>query len=305
MKVLRRRTSSLRHLQQGHSSVSSPSPSVQVHFVTERKGSNPGGKCIIRFSHSEEFEGYFKYCPGSKLPRTMADEERGVYEQPFRSSHQPLYEAVTFILAKQLGLRVPEFYVLCNGNGITFTYDSDLRSRINEHMPYYFVSRLMAVPPPLHMDDSQTVKALAHDKIYRDLLMISDISHKAHNYRYDPESDTMIYLDLGCSFVHAVGGFLIPSHGKSVSRDKTNLRKSRNLSVSKAIERADAVDYVPLERIVDGFPDFGVPILNPSGTRSLYHFLSDEEKMEIQRMMQLNLLKISKKYGSDPRLVDY
>src|SRR3989338_6666072 len=76
---------------------------IVIDVTSGPRGSNPGGTCMI-CSKEYSFEGYFKYCYGARIQGTSS----------FCASHQPIYEATTFQLVRELGLKTTDFYVLLN-----------------------------------------------------------------------------------------------------------------------------------------------------------------------------------------------
>ena len=270
---------------------------TQVNVYTDRKGSNPGGKCLVSTPDSE-FDAYIKYCPGTGRSRTNAR-----LPTHFRPTHQPLYEAITLELARKVGLEVPDFYVLMGGPGLTFSFESRALQRgINPGMPFYFISKLMEVPPPGH-ETSGAKEALAKEKIYRDLLMVSDISNKAQNFRYDPKENGMLYLDLGCSFVNAIEGRLEPHRGKLPMPDKKNRKEAEKKVREYALITADGESLLTLEELIDITPSFQVPTLNPKGKVPIGKHLTAEEREDINGLLTMNLLGFIRKYKDDERIV--
>ncbi len=168
-------------------------------------------------------------------------------------------------------------------------------------MPFYFVSRLISVPSPEESEKKRA--ALVRDKLYRDLLMVSDISNKEQNYRYDPTKDLMVYLDLGCSFVHAVGGFLLPSTIKFPSDNRQTEKRATQIAKEHHLITADDQNLIPLEELIS-MESVRVPLLGSSErTASVDSLLSEEEIEEITRMLLFNLIRIKQKYNRDDRLI--
>jgi len=270
---------------------------TKVELYTDRKGSNPGGKCSV-ITPRIEFDAYMKYCPGSKLKKTSIIDKRN--PQPFSPVNQPVYEAITLALAKKLGIIIPEFQVLVNDKEVRFQYENGLKNKINENMPYYFVSKLISVPPSQNSEGRNA--ALAKEKLYRDILMVSDISNKAQNYRYDQEQDRMIYLDLGCSFVNAVGGYLQPTTIKLPRESKQNQKIAKRIVKERWITTADENDLVSLEDLVS-VGNLSIPIIGNQSQVPVKTLISEEEISEISDMLLFNLIKIKNKYGKDPRFI--
>jgi len=270
---------------------------TRINIYTDRKGSNPGGKCLVTTPHSE-FDAYIKYCPGTGHSRTNAR-----LPTHFRPTHQPFYEAITLELARIVGLEVPDFYVLMRGSDLTFSFENHALQRgINQGMPVYFVSKLMEIPLPGH-EEKGAKEALAREKIYRDLLMVSDISNKAQNFRYDPNEDGMLYLDLGCSFVNAIEGRLEPHRGKLPIADKRNRKEAEKKAKEYALITADGESIHTLEELIDITPSFQVPILNPRGRIPIGRHLTEGEIEDIRELLTMNVLSFVRKYKDHERIV--
>ncbi|MSR85789.1 hypothetical protein EXS74_00160 [Candidatus Woesearchaeota archaeon] len=169
---------------------------MNIHVLTERKGSNPGGKVHLDLGQRKG-DYYFKYCVGNK-----SGEERLLAE------HQPIYEAATLAWTEHIGLHVPTFFVLVRNSPMTFSYRTPV-PRLDAQKPYYLLSQLVELP--CEVDEKRLSEILAKEKVYRDCLGITDVSGKRQNYTHihNEAEDYALYIDLGCSFVHAVGGFII------------------------------------------------------------------------------------------------
>ncbi len=266
---------------------------TKIEIYTGRKGSNPGGKCLVT-TRTSEFDAYFKYCPGSRLPPFSPIDKKN--PQPFTPQHQPIYEAITFALAQRMGLNVPEFQVLVNNDSVSFTYDPNTSNRINERMPFYLISKLIEVP--VSEDNAGKDAALKKEKVFRDLLMVSDVSNKAQNFRYVEKEDRMLYLDLGCSFVNAVEGYLRKT---SFKLPEGNVKKARKVAENIQdywIATADGTDIKQIGEILD-LRDLLIPTLTSGRTfMPVDSLLSGEEISELETMLLLNLITVRNKHKS-------
>lgn len=270
---------------------------ITVEIYTDKKGSNPGGKCLVTTPRTE-FDAYLKYCPSSRLPRHNTNLG---YTEELRAPHQPIYEAITLLVAERMGLEIPPFYVLRNQRKeIHFTFQERRHQRmIRTDMPYYAVSKLIEHPPT--RENEERDMALAREKLYRDLLLVSDVSNKAQNFRYDEESGIVTYLDLGCSFTNAVGGVLLPSTISLPKMDKKMRRKAESLQ-QNGILTTNKGKEVRLEEIMDITSDTLLPTLNPDRKESLGNLLSHGEIQEIGDIFLVNFLTIQRKYRDDARI---
>ena len=173
----------------------------KVLIESSRKGSNPGGFCTYT-DERRTFPGYFKYCTGARLPHSS-------YLKP---EHQPIYEAVTFELARRLGLKTPNFFVLLNNKG-NLIFDESNKSLLNGHSGRfcYFFSEKIDEPHNVQDLDKIGNKLVGDEKVYLDSLGISDVIGKRQNYMVLPKNGEfeVSYIDLGCSFVYA------PPHPRS------------------------------------------------------------------------------------------
>lgn len=262
---------------------------LEFLMLTDRKGSNPGGKG--RFSlFSRPIEAYLKYCVGNRLnPKSYLD-----------STHQPVYEALTLALAKRLGLHVPRFWTLENPNrDVSFRYGSGRTDKkIKSNLPYFFVSEL--VTGLENEDIARQRAALNEEKMYRDMLNITDISGRKQNYVFisEPGHEFLLYIDLGCSFVDAHDGVItqrnIHTKGRELhSKDRRRLIKSLK---KYWIETAHQGEMLNLGDLVENFPHVEIPSLNPTRGRSLDTLLSREEVEEIQNLCLVSFNSILRKY---------
>ncbi len=270
---------------------------VDIHFYTGRKGSNPGGKAIVRVGN-REFHAYLKYCHSSSFANGVSVTGD---ELPFDHIEQPIYEAITLHLAQRAGLHAPNFYVLVNDGSLKVSYDSRDIPRINERMPLYFVSEIMEVPPVQDSEGRQ--RALERDKLYRDLLLVSDVSNKAQNFRYVAETGNILYLDLGCSFVNAVDGTLRRSNFKVPRATKNNVKIAERLLGKLYLETADGKDLLALDDLIKVTAEMPLPALGDRKSLRIGTFLDQAVLDEIALMLQLNIIDVYKDYREDSRLM--
>ncbi len=108
----------------------------EIIVKDKAKGGNPGGMIEIPFYNiSSSF--YFKYCP---------QPGKGLGKSPLFPEHQPIYEALTVMLAKRLGLSVPQVFVMENRpnerkKDPVFKYEIK-NNKFNANMPFYFISKI-------------------------------------------------------------------------------------------------------------------------------------------------------------------
>lgn len=127
--------------------------------------------------------------------------------------------------------------------------------------------------------------------------MINDVVNKRQNYKFQKDScgARIVYLDLGCSFVRCVDGFLTIPHKveKALgSARRCDFRKLRG----KYIPTADNSDLVSLEELVENLEELPVPVLNPSGTRSVGNLISREEIDTIRTYLECGLVASIPRY---------
>ena len=240
-----------------------------VEVKSERKGSNPGGFCSYNHGRNS-FEGYFKYCMGSKIPNKYSS---------LKSDHQPFYEAITFELARRIGLHTPGFFVLLNDKGNVEFKDSKRFSQ-NSHSGRhsYFVSKIIKEPKISDLDGIGA-KIVERERVYLESLMISDILGRRQNYLVLPEdcgSFKVSYVDLGCSFLNAVGGFIyFPTNLRKLDKKCKKIEKCKLRH--KTIIVADDDSLINLGEFVDNFENLTLPTLNPYGRKKLEDLISREE----------------------------
>jgi hypothetical protein len=260
---------------------------LEVEIISPAKGSNPGGVCNIScLSSGSSKQFYIKYCPGSHLPR----------ESFLCPSHQPIYEAITSVRVNQLGLTTPNNWVLANGD-LHFKGDSQLLRKINQHMPYYFVSEM--IPTPHNEDSEKTKLFMSQESFYRDILHVSDIVGKKQNYFFidDEKGGHLAYIDVGCNFVNATGGFMFFNHDIKTHAPRVDLRRDmkrlKEYSLMPALVQAS--DFISLADFVTISPEMEVPLIDSKDCRKkgliLGNVLCEQEREEITRILAYGVLK--------------
>lgn len=254
-----------------------------IRVSSERKGSNPGGKCHF-LAGAESFNAYFKFCYGARIHGTSA----------LKAGHQPIYEAITFGLVQQCGLRTTDYYVLLNTKrDVVFeSWQSHAQEKNDPSgRDYYFLSRLLPAEPQ-HLRDV-IPSSLSSDLPYLLGLHVGDIIGSRQNYACSSptswtfEQDCITYIDLGCSFVYAKHGMLTLPY-KAAGYDKAEFKRiMHRLEHRHIISRDDELLY--LSDIVSLLPEMQLPTLNPRGSLPVHAFLNAEEIREIQHYVAQNL----------------
>ena len=254
---------------------------VKVEVVSGPKGGNPGGLCRI-YSGAEGSDAYFKYVHGKRNGRGSS----------FRPERQPIYEGLTFQLARELGLRTPQTFVLDNRRrDVRF---DNWKLHMN-HDPsgrdFYFVSYLVPHPRRDKTDELE-VSSLETERLYLEALLISDVIGRTPNYsfiRYNGNGQ-LTYLDLGCSFVHAKEGFLSVPHDFKDFNTKEYKRQLRKLR-GKILLTSDGRE-INLNDLVENLPVLRIPFLNNlRGRVPLGSIVSGEEFHDIQYYLAKGLVK--------------
>jgi len=265
----------------------------RISIVTERKGSNPGGKCVYS-DRETSFAGYLKYCDLSNMGR----------ESALSATRQPIYEALTLVIAKKLGLHVPEFYIVPNnGHAVAFDFRPNLKSTIRKDKPFYFLSKIVDITQ--HQDPEKTRKILASEKIYRDLLLVTDVSHKQQNFTLMPDENggRIVYIDAGCSFVDAVEGKMFYRRGKKINGSKSDLKQGMQVASRYALLTADEESILVLEDILNLVDTARIPRLNPRGYVNIADLLTNAERSEIKRILLLNLAPTIRRHKDSGNLI--
>ncbi len=266
-----------------------------IEVKSERKGSNPGGLCSYDNGRNH-FEGYFKYCVGSKIPNKYSS---------LKPDHQPFYEAITFEFARKMGLHTPSFFVLLNDkDNLEFKDSKKFSKHGHSGRHSYFISKIIEEPKISNLDEIGE-KIINKERIYLESLMISDVLGKRQNYlvlRGDYGDFKVSYVDLGCSFIHAVDGFIkLPTNLKKL--DKKRKKREKCKLKSKTIIAADDDTLVNLGEFVDNFGNFTISTLNPYGRRKLENLISGEEIDEIKSFLIHGLCNSLSKFKDKGLLV--
>lgn len=248
---------------------------ANVTITSGPKGSNPGGECIVRTYDTNSLRGYFKYCHASKLPRDSC----------LSVKHQPFYEAITVKLAKQIGLKTTDAYILLNPNK-DVVFEGWRENGLHcdpAGRDCYFVSRLVSRGPLDSTQDLQEIsKVLETERVHLESILVDDIINKRQNYLFywGDGKGQIKYIDLGCSFVRAIGGAISLPQSLKQLEPKEMRRIAKNLSNVDIIS-ADDSQVVNLAVVARGVFDMRIPTLNPSGCIALKDRLSQRELDEI------------------------
>ncbi|OIO42112.1 hypothetical protein COX97_01795 [Candidatus Pacearchaeota archaeon CG_4_10_14_0_2_um_filter_05_32_18] len=257
-----------------------------VKFTSSRIGSNPGGRCYFS-SDRLEFSGYVKYCVGSHVNGNSS----------FRADHQPVYEAMTFELARKFGLKTVDTFLITNLNkDVSFSAFKEHNEPDPSGRFFYFISRISQNPPCGNGNGDQTCCDVPEtEHVYLDSLLIADIIGKKQNYIICPAiSPQPVYLDLGCSFVHAHEGFIHHSH--KLKLNERQLKKAKKRLQGKGIVGADNETIVSFDEIVEMPFSISLTCLNPWRLIPINHLIGHDESSEIQNHLISSLCENFKRY---------
>ncbi len=238
-----------------------------IDVRSKKKGGNPGGEISVNCFNRPQYY-YAKHCNHSKVSRK---------ESSFVYTHQPIYEAVTCEMARDLGLKFPDFFIMDNRDKSINFRSNGLKMDINNGKPYYFFSNLLN----LGADEPQGNEMIERESIYRDLLQISDITGRRQNYTFF--EGNLIYLDVGCTFVDAHEGSIKfrTQHPKLL--DKKPLKNSRKRIGRYSLvllggSKIDMLDFVDMPR------DLYIPVMTSEGdktSKKLEDLITSDEIDEI------------------------
>ncbi len=264
---------------------------LNIILTSEPKGSNPGGKGKTTI-YGEEKEIYLKYCNISHIRHPTY----------FNAQHQPIYEAITFAMAQKFGLVIPDYYVLLNEKrDLHFTFAKGIK-KLAEDKPYYLLSELVQLP--INEDPLKVEQQMRREKIFRDILLISDISGKKQNFCYfETPKPHMFYIDLGCSFVDSVGGILQQRQGKYIELSKKEYKAKNKLIQKYSIMSRDYQNIFSLTEIIDSIQEIQIPTLNPCNVRTVKSLLTPEEINEIRDILLANISHTLKKHKESEFLI--
>lgn len=265
---------------------------------SNRIGSNPGGRCEL-LVHEKQVDAYIKYCNRSSMHP----------EAPLLDLNQPIYEALTFALARKLGLCVPDFAVVLNKNPerVNFTYESKSFDKLNNKKPYFFVTEVISWANQDFYKKTYE-KQLFDEEIYRDLLIIDDITGRKQNYWFVPDENSekgghISYVDLGCSFVNVNEGTMSARSGKPPSSNKNDIKQANNIVKKYGVIKNDNEKVISLSEIVNSIYFINIPTINPEGTMPTYKLISEQELDELSHILKMSFTKTLRKYKEHPKLV--
>lgn len=285
--------------------------SLEIVVSSENKGSNPGGRCIVKTPRGNIFgNSYIKYCTNSDISRS-----------PLTQSHQPIYEAMFLEMAHYLGLKVPDYFVILNDGGahLKFSYAPEKGEHPKElrgNNSTYFVSVLIEH----EIDDSSPMlkELMGEDKIYRDLLHLGDISGRPQNYtlvdKRNGQGPFVMYIDLGCGLVDAHYGrisirkSLFDKLMKSrlhpnIIRDLKKRLKNVNLRRSGDLGEVNLLDFggkIP--------SCCGINVLHASNPQRVLRvqvdsLISQDELQELSDLYFLTNEDFLSRHKGDPRII--
>jgi len=265
---------------------------IDVVMNAGRTGSNPGGKASILMPGKASIDVYLKYCNNTKVGR----------ETHLTAEHQPVYEALVAAMARQFGLATPETTILKNEEDVNFIYLSSFSDKeLNSRKPFYFTSRLLTEPES--KDTAKAVELLKNDKMYRDLLILADVSGRRQNVYYPQALDNskVIYLDLGCSFTDCHNGEITQRNVvKKLDLERKAVLKNRRFLDRLSVENASGI-LVNLGEMVESVPSVGIQIYGKKSER-LDGLLGPEEVDYIKSVFTAHMASEIGEYKLDSRV---
>jgi hypothetical protein len=259
---------------------------LEVQVLTSRKGSNPGGVCNI-ITPNRVIPSYVKHCPGSHLPR----------ESYLGAKNQPIYEAITNVLARILGLHTPKIHVLIDmDNDVRFVKYNGSQEHFGEGRRYYFVSELL--PAEQSQNTERLRKLIEQERPYLDLLGICDVFDRRDNYFfYENGRSRVVYVDLGCSFVRAKEGWIeIKNRDKKEIKNRGNIKRARKELSDYVVVPVRGGRGITFASLVDVIPKIEISTLNPEGRVAVAEMLPQEEIEEIQTLLTLDMDRELRRY---------
>jgi hypothetical protein len=263
-----------------------------VNLISDKKGGNPGGLVEIDY-HGHERHAYLKYVfGGKKLEKT-----------PFIFTNQPIYEAITYELARYIGLKTPEYFVLQQSQSSPINFNYGFLPRTwNNHFPYYFVSVYAQEGVDILIGDKSSgaaIEEIVKDKLARELILLADIEGRGQNYLYDDYSGRIIYHDLGCSFLHAAEGFLrISGASKPIDfeMDSSPIHRRELRFLEDCYFTDPEGKEINLLSLVHYLGELKIHMVNPESNRSITSLVSQEEIEGIQNFYFKKINALARKF---------
>lgn len=168
-------------------------------------------------------------------------------------------------------------------------------------MPFYLVSELASLEN--ETDSLELKNKLKKEKLYRDLLGITDVSGKRQNFGLVQTDDgkEVIYVDLGCSFVYAVEGYLRLKKG--MFRDVSN-KRARKRNLKKIVEHEIATNrwenIVPLAEVLTFPRRANIPLLGKGRLKEvpLVDLLKENEIEEIMAIIEVEMTSAIRRHST-------
>jgi hypothetical protein len=137
--------------------------------------------------------------------------------------------------------------------------------------------------------------------MYRDLLILADVSGSRQNVYYPQDDSRVIYLDLGCSFVDAHGGEMTQRNCvKKLNLERKSLSHDRKFLDRRSVENASGI-LVNLGEMVESVPSVGIQIYGKKSER-LDALVSPEEVDYVKGVFTAHMASEIGKYKLDPRV---
>lgn len=262
---------------------------LEINVLSPRKGSNPGGSCSFK-SGNRLVSGYFKYCHTSRARKSSLKVE-----------HQPIYEQVTLQLARSIGLKTIDSYVLSNlDRNVKFKgwkgKDTDPNNRDFYFLSVYIPKSVVIAEKEYRKAGETTVildskdditkiaRVFGREKAYLETILVEDVINKRQNYVFHPHrgpDGEIIYLDLGCSFVRAIGGAISVPRGLKRVGSREIRRMKKKLRGTYLISARDD-NFVDLGNLAEQIPNLKISMLNPRKNVPLKDLLTGSEMEEVE-----------------------
>ena len=169
-----------------------------------------------------------------------------------------------------------------------FTYQTHI-PKLDDHRPFYLISRLVTLPS--EEDQDALKEQMKKEKLFRDILLVSDVSGKKQNFAYfENPVPHMFYIDLGCSFVDSVNGILIQRQSKRVDQSHAEEKANRKIAGRYAVRMYDGKNVLPLDQLGSLVDAVSIPLLNNSKKVPVTSILSAAEIAEIKKILNANVV---------------
>ena len=142
-------------------------------------------------------------------------------------------------------------------------------------------------------------------RIFREILMITDIEGRKQNWFYCPETGGLNYVDVGCGIVQAHEGVISMKHEalRCLEASDKEFKWAKKELAKYHLISANDKDILNLAQFVNLPYTIQIPTLNPWGRKRLTELISADEIESFVKILTMNADRNIRHFKNDPRLI--